>query len=57
MFQSTMATNFIPKRSAIILAGDLGMFKTIKSKFQLLIGQPYTYRADGVDGPQEMERK
>ena len=41
MFQSSMAKIVIPKRSAIILAGDVGMFKTIKSKFQLLIGQPY----------------
>ena len=36
-----MANIVIPKRPAIILAGDLGMFKIIKSTFQLLISQPY----------------
>ena len=37
-----MAKIVIPKRPAVILAGDLGMFKKIRSKFQLLISQPYT---------------
>ena len=31
MFQSSMEKIVIPKRSTIILAGDLGMFKTITS--------------------------
>ena len=50
MFQSYMVKIVIPKRSAIILAGDLGMFKTIKSKSQLLICHPYS-RLDAFERP------